>query len=99
MGNDPNFATTITNKLTDLRNALTDEINRAKEEEGKLSTKISEVNSNFIKAVDLLNDKIDTAVTSLINKVDKVEAKVDKNTADIADLRNATTGSLADAKA
>ena len=99
LGNDPNFATTITNKLTDLRNALTGEINRAKEEEGKLSTQISEVNSNFIKAVDLLNDKIDNAVTNLINKVDKVEAKVDKNTADIADLRNETTGSLADAKA
>lgn len=99
LGNDPNFATTITNKLTDLRNALTNEVNRAKEEEGKLSTQISEVNSNFIKAVDLLNDKIDTAVTNLINKIDKVEAKVDKNTADIADLRNETTGSLAEAKA
>ena len=99
LGNDPNFATTITNKLTDLRNALTDEVNRAKEEEWKLSTQISEVNSNFIKAVDLLNDKIDTAVTNLINKIDKIEAKVDKNTADIADLRNETTGSLAEAKA
>ena len=99
LGNDPNFATTITNKLTDLRNALTDEVNRAKEEEGKLSTQISEVNSNFIKAVDLLNDKINTAVTNLINKIDKIEAKVDKNTADIADLRNETTGSLAEAKA
>ena len=99
LGNDPNFATTITNKLTDLRNALTDGVNRAKEEEGKLSTQISEVNSNFIKAVDLLNDKIDTAVTNLINKIDKIEAKVDKNTADIADLRNETTGSLAEAKA
>ena len=99
LGNDPNFATTITNKLTDLRNALTDEVNRAKEEEGKLSTQISEVNSNFIKAVGLLNDKIDTAVTNLINKIDKIEAKVDKNTADIADLRNETTGSLAEAKA
>lgn len=99
LGNDPNFATTITNKLTDLRNALTDEVNRAKEEEGKLSTQIREVNSNFIKAVDLLNDKIDTAVTNLINKIDKIEAKVNKNTADIADLRNETTGSLAEAKA
>ena len=99
LGNDPNFATTITNKLTDLRNALTDEVNRAKEEEGKLSTQISEVNSNFIKAVDLLKDKIDTAVTNLINKIDKIEAKVDKNTADIADLKNETTGSLAEAKA
>lgn len=99
LGNDPNFATTITNKLTDLRNALIDEVNRAKEEEGKLSTQIREVNSNFIKAVDLLNDKIDTAVTNLINKIDKIEAKVDKNTADIADLRNETTGSLAEAKA
>lgn len=99
LGNDPNFATTITNKLTDLRNALTDEVNRAKEEEEKLSTQIREVNSNFIKAVDLLNDKIDTEVTNLINKIDKIEAKVDKNTADIADLRNETTGSLAEAKA
>lgn len=99
LGNDPNFATTITNKLTDLRNALTDEINRAKEEEGKLSTQISEVNSNFIKAVDLLNDKIDNIRIALVDKIDKVEAKVDKNTADIADLRNETTGSLADAKA
>ena len=99
LGNDPNFATTITNKLTDLRNALTDEVNRAKEEEGKLSTQISEVNSNFIKAVFLINYKIDTAVTNLINKIDKIEAKVDKNTADIADLRNETTGSLAEAKA
>ena len=100
LGNDPNFATTITNKLTDLRNALTDEVNRAKEEEGKLSTQIREVNSNFIKAVDLLKDKIDTAVTNLINKIDKIEAKVDKNTADIADLRNeVTTGLLVEAKA
>jgi len=98
LGNDPNFATTITNKLTDLRNALTDEVNRAKEEEGKLGTQLSEVNSNFIKAVDLLNDKIDNAVTNLINKIDKVEVKVDKNTADIADLRNEATSSLAEAK-
>ena len=90
LGNDPNFATTITNKLTDLRNALTDEVNRAKEEEGKLSTQISEVNSNFIKAVDLLNDKIDTAVTNLINKIDKIEAKVDKNTADTVSYTHLT---------
>ena len=99
LGNDPNFATNITNKLTDLRNDLTAEVNRAKEKEAELGSQITSVNNALLKAVDLLNDKIDNIRIALVDKIDKLEAKVDKNTADIADLRNETTGSLADAKA
>ena len=99
LGNDPNFATNITNKLTDLRNDLTAEVNRAKEKEAELGSQITAVNNALLKAVDLLNDRIDNIRIALVDKIDKLEAKVDKNTADIADLRNETTGSLADAKA
>lgn len=99
LGNDPNFATNITNKLTDLRNDLTTEVNRAKEKEAELGSRITAVNDALLKAVDLLNGKIDNIRIALVDKIDKLEAKVDKNTADIADLRNETTGSLADAKA
>ena len=99
LGNDPNFATNITNKLTDLRNDLTTEVNRAKEKEAELGSRITAVNDALLKAVDLLNGKIDNIRIALVDKIDKLEVKVDKNTADIADLRNETTGSLADAKA
>lgn len=99
LGNDPNFATNITNKLTDLRNDLTAEVNRAKEKEAELGSQITAVNNALLKAVDLLNEKIDNIRIALVDKIDKLEVKVDKNTADIADLRNETTGSLADAKA
>ena len=99
LGNDPNFATNITNKLTDLRNDLTAEVNRAKEKEAELGSQITAVNNALLKAVDLLNEKIDNIRITLVDKIDKLEVKVDKNTADIADLRNETTGSLADAKA
>lgn len=99
LGNDPNFATNITNKLTDLRNDLTAEVNRAKEKEAELGSQITAVNNALLKAMDLLNEKIDNIRIALVDKIDKLEVKVDKNTADIADLRNETTGSLADAKA
>ena len=99
LGNDPNFATNITNKLTDLRNDLTAEVNRAKEKEAELGSQITAVNNALLKAVDLLNEKIDNIRIALVDKIDKLEVKVDKNTADIADLRNETTGSLAEAKA
>ena len=48
LGNDPNFATNITNKLTDLRNDLTAEVNRAKEKEAELGSQITAVNLSLI---------------------------------------------------
>lgn len=88
LGNDPNFATTITNKLTDLRTALTEEVNRAKEAEAALGTAIAAVQDNLEYGLDQINKKIDTVKADLKAEIDRVEKKVDKNAEDIKDLED-----------
>ena len=88
LGNDPNFATTITNKLTDLRTALTEEVNRAKEAEAALGTAIASVQDNLEYGLDQINKKIDTVKADLKAEIDRVEKKVDKNAEDIKDLED-----------
>ena len=88
LGNDPNFATTITNKLTDLRTALTEEVNRAKEAEAALGAEVAEVQDNLEYGLDQINKKIDTVKADLKAEIDRVEKKVDKNAEDIKDLED-----------
>lgn len=88
LGNDPNFATTITNKLTDLRTALTEEVNRAKEVEAALGTAVAAVQDNLEYGLDQINKKIDTVKADLKAEIDRVEKKVDKNAEDIKDLED-----------
>lgn len=88
LGNDPNFATTITNKLTDLRTALTEEVNRAKEAEAALGAAIAAVQDNLEYGLDQINKKIDTVKADLKAEIDRVEKKVDKNAEDIKDLED-----------
>lgn len=88
LGNDPNFATTITNKLTDLRTALTEEVNRAKEAEAALGAEVAEVQDNLEYGLDQINKKIDTVKADLKAEIDRVEKKVDKNAEDIKDLND-----------
>lgn len=88
LGNDPNFATTITNKLTELRTALTEEVNRAKEAEAALGTAIAAVQDNLEYGLDQINKKIDTVKADLKAEIDRVEKKVDKNAEDIKDLED-----------
>lgn len=88
LGNDPNFATTITNKLTDLRTALTEEVNRAKEAEAALGAAVAEVQDNLEYGLDQINKKIDTVKADLKAEIDRVEKKVDKNAEDIKDLED-----------
>lgn len=88
LGNDPNFATTITNKLTDLRTALTEEVNRAKEAEAALGAEIAAVQDNLEYGLDQINKKIDTVKADLKAEIDRVEKKVDKNAEDIKDLED-----------
>ena len=88
LGNDPNFATTITNKLTDLRTALTEEINRAKEAEAALGTAVAAVQDNLEYGLDQINKKIDTVKADLKAEIDRVEKRVDKNAEDIKDLED-----------
>lgn len=88
LGNDPNFATTITNKLTDLRTALTEEVNRAKEAEAALGVAVAAVQDNLEYGLDQINKKIDTVKADLKAEIDRVEKKVDKNAEDIKDLED-----------
>ena len=88
LGNDPNFATTITNKLTELRTALTEEVNRAKEAEAALGAEVAAVQDNLEYGLDQINKKIDTVKADLKAEIDRVERKVDKNTEDIKDLED-----------
>ena len=88
LGNDPNFATTITNKLTELRTALTEEVNRAKEAEAALGAAVAAVQDNLEYGLDQINKKIDTVKSDLKAEIDRVERKVDKNTEDIKDLND-----------
>jgi hypothetical protein len=88
LGNDPNFATTITNKLTDLRTALTEEVNRAKEAEAALGAAVASVQDNLEYGLDQINKKIDTVKADLKAEIDRVEKKVDKNAEDIKDLED-----------
>ena len=87
LGNDPNFATTITNKLTDLRTALTEEVNRAKEAEAALGAAVAAVQDNLEYGLDQIK-KIDTVKADLKAEIDRVEKKVDKNAEDIKDLED-----------
>lgn len=88
LGNDPNFATTITNKLTDLRTALTEEVNRAKAAEAALGAAVAAVQDNLEYGLDQINKKIDTVKADLKAEIDRVEKKVDKNAEDIKDLED-----------
>lgn len=88
LGNDPNFATTITNKLTELRTDLTEEVNRAKEAEAALGAEIAAVQDNLEYGLDQINKKIDTVKADLKAEIDRVEKKVDKNAEDIKDLED-----------
>lgn len=88
LGNDPNFATTITNKLTELRTSLSEEVSRAKEAEAALGAAIAEVDDNLKYAAEQLINKIDTVKADLKADIARVEAKADKNAEDIKDLNN-----------
>ena len=88
LGNDPNFATTITNKLTELRTSLSEEINRAKEAEAALGAAIAAVDDNLKYTAEQLINKIDTVKADLKADIARVEAKADKNAEDIKDLNN-----------
>lgn len=88
LGNDPNFATTITNKLTELRTSLSEEVSRAKEAEAALGAAIAAVDDNLKYTAEQLINKIDTVKADLKADIARVEAKADKNAEDIKDLNN-----------
>ena len=98
LNNDPNFATNLTNKLIDIRDALTAEVNRAKAAEAALQEGLNEVDAKIEKALQGLTDTIDKTIKDIKDSVKALEQKVDKNTEAISNVKVEVTGQLADFK-
>lgn len=98
LNNDPNFATNLTNKLIEIRDALTAEVNRAKAAEAALQEGLNEVDTKIEKALQGLTDTIDKTIKDLKDSVKALEQKVDKNTEAISNVKVEVAGQLADFK-
>lgn len=98
LNNDPNFATNLTNKLIEIRDALTAEVNRAKAAEAALQEGLNEVDTKIEKALQGLTDTIDKTIKDIKDSVKALEQKVDKNTEAISNVKIEVAGQLADFK-
>lgn len=98
LNNDPNFATNLTNKLIEIRDALTTEVNRAKAAEAALQEGLNEVDAKIEKALQGLTDTIDKTIKDIKDSVKALEQKVDKNTEAISNVKVEVAGQLADFK-
>ena len=98
LNNDPNFATNLTNKLIEIRDALTAEVNRAKAAEAALQEGLNEVDAKIEKALQGLTDTIDKTIKDIKDSVKALEQKVDKNTESISKVKVEVAGQLADFK-
>lgn len=98
LNNDPNFATNLTNKLIEIRDDLTAEVNRAKAAEAALQEGLNEVDAKIEKALQGLTDTIDKTIKDIKDSVKALEQKVDKNTEAISNVKVEVTGQLADFK-
>lgn len=98
LNNDPNFATNLTNKLIEIRDALTAEVNRAKAAEAALQEGLNEVDAKIEKALQGLTDTIDKTIKDIKDSVKVLEQKVDKNTESISNVKVEVAGQLADFK-
>lgn len=98
LNNDPNFATNLTNKLIEIRDALTAEVNRAKAAEAALQEGLNEVDTKIEKALQGLTDTIDKTIKDIKDSVKALEQKVDKNTEAISNVKVEVAGQLANFK-
>lgn len=98
LNNDPNFATNLTNKLIEIRDALTAEVNRAKAAEAALQEGLNEVDAKIEKALQGLTDTIDKTIKDIKDSVKALEQKVGKNTEAISNVKVEVAGQLADFK-
>lgn len=98
LNNDPNFATNLTNKLIEIRDDLTAEVNRAKAAEAALQEGLNEVDTKIEKALQGLTDTIDKTIKDIKDSVKVLEQKVDKNTEAISNVKVEVAGQLADFK-
>ena len=99
LGNDPNFATTITNKLTELRTELQAEIERATNAETDLANQIAQLNSDLVAKFKEFLAKLEEALNGFNTKIDNLEDKVDEDIANLAAYKTEMATTVADARA
>ena len=98
LNNDPNFATNITNRLTELRTQLEAEVTRAKNRENELASQIKIVNNNLVNSVNTLNATIIKVVQDITKMIEAINARIQKVEDRVGDLEVETDNNLTEAK-
>ena len=98
LNNDPNFATNITNRLTELRTQLEAEVTRAKNRENELASQIKIVNDNLVNSVNTLNATITKVVQDITRMIEAINARIQKVEDRVGDLEVETDNNLTEAK-
>ena len=98
LNNDPNFATNITNRLTELRTQLEAEVARAKNRENELASQIKIVNDNLVNSVNTLNATIIKVVQDITRMIEAINARIQKVEDRVGDLEVETDHNLTEAK-
>ena len=98
LNNDPNFATNITNRLTELRTQLEAEVTRAKNRENELASQIKIVNDNLVNSVNTLNATITKVVQDITKMIEAINARIQKVEDRVGDLEVETDNNLTEAK-
>lgn len=98
LNNDPNFATNITNRLTELRTQLEAEVTRAKNRENELASQIKIVNDNLVNSVNTLNATITKVVQDITRMIEAINARIQKVEDRVSDLEVETDNNLTEAK-
>ena len=86
LNNDPNFATNITNRLTELRTQLEAEVARAKNRENELASQIKIVNDNLVNSVNTLNATITKVVQDITKMIEAINARIQRVEDRVGDL-------------
>ena len=98
LAGNPNFATDITNKLTELSSKLTQEIADRKDSDIKLNEKVDNNEAKSIAADEALEIKLDSVKSELTKKIDDVSANVTDNANGINKLTQKHTEDVAATK-
>ena len=98
LAGNPNFATDITNKLTELSSKLTQEIADRKDSDIKLNEKVDNNEAKSIAADEALETKLDSVKSELTKKIEDVSANVTDNTNGINKLNQKHTEDVAATK-
>ena len=98
LNNDPNFATNITNRLTELRTQLEAEVTRAKNRENELASQVKIVNDNLVNSVNTLNATITKVVQDITRMIEAINARIQKVEDRVGNLEVETDNNLTEAK-